>query len=68
MALLLFGKPVVFWTAFAISVFGLLAVYVFRIYQKYWELQGVPLMVLALVPLFVRIRRETMLSVVACIQ
>ena len=41
--LLLFGKPVVAWTAFAIAVFGLLAVYVFWIYQKYWELQGVPL-------------------------
>jgi MFS family permease len=41
--LLLFGKPVVFWTAFAIAVFGLLAVYVFWIYQKYWELQGIPL-------------------------
>ena len=41
--LLLFGKPVVFWTAFAITVFGLLAVYVFWIYQQYWELQGVPL-------------------------
>ena len=42
-ALLLFGKPVVLWTAFAIAVFGLLALYVFWIYQKYWELQGVPL-------------------------
>lgn len=41
--LLLFGKPVVFWTAFAIAVFGLLALYVFWIYQKYWESQGVPL-------------------------
>ena len=41
--LLLFGKPVVLWTAFAIIVFGLLAIYVFWIYQKYWELQGVPL-------------------------
>ena len=41
--LLLFGKPVVLWTAFAIAVFGLLALYVFWIYQKYWELQGVPL-------------------------
>ena len=41
--LLLFGKPVVLWTAFAIALFGLLAVYVFWIYQKYWELQGVPL-------------------------
>jgi MFS family permease len=41
--ILLFDKPVVAWTAFAISVFGLLAVYVFWVYQKYWELQGVPL-------------------------
>lgn len=41
--LLLFGKPVVLWTAFAIAVFGLLAVYVFWLYQKYWEFQGVPL-------------------------
>jgi len=42
-ALLLFGKPVVLWTALAIGVFGLLAVYAFWMYQKYWELQGVPL-------------------------
>jgi len=41
--LLLFGKPVILWTAFAIAVFGLLALYIFWIYQKYWELQGVPL-------------------------
>lgn len=41
--MLLFGKPVVLWTAFAIAVFGLLAVYVFWIYQKYWEIQGVPI-------------------------
>lgn len=41
--LLLFDKPVVCWTIFAISVFGLLAVYVFWTYQKYWELQGIPL-------------------------
>lgn len=41
--LLLFGKPVVLWTAFAIAVFGLLAVYVFWLYQKYWEFQGIPL-------------------------
>jgi MFS family permease len=41
--LLLFGKPVVLWTAFAISVFGLLAIYAFWIYQKYWELQGIPI-------------------------
>jgi MFS family permease len=42
-ALLLFDKPVVCWTILAISVFGLLAVYIFWIYQKYWELQGIPL-------------------------
>ncbi len=41
--LLLFGKPVVLWTACAIAVFGLLAVYVFWFYQKYWEFQGIPL-------------------------
>ncbi len=41
--LLLFGKPVVLWTAFAITVFGLLAIYTFWVYQKYWELQQVPL-------------------------
>ena len=41
--LLLFGKPVVLWTAFAIAVFGLLAVHVFWIYQKYWDIQGIPL-------------------------
>ena len=43
MELLLFSRPVVFWTAFAITVFGLLAVYVFWIYQKYWEAQAIPL-------------------------
>ena len=41
--LLLFGKPVVLWTAFAIATFGLLASYVFWTYQKYWEFQGVPI-------------------------
>jgi MFS family permease len=41
--LLLFGQPVVLWTACAIAVFGLLAVYVFWIYQVYWEFQGVPI-------------------------
>ena len=41
--LLLFGKPVVLWTALAIAVFGLLAVYVFWFYQKYWEFQGIPI-------------------------
>lgn len=42
-SLILFDKPVLCWTVFAISVFGLLAVYIFWIYQKYWELQGIPL-------------------------
>ncbi|MBT4521201.1 MAG: MFS transporter [Halieaceae bacterium] len=41
--LLLFSSPIVCWTAFAISVFGLLSVYVFWIYQKYWEVQGIGL-------------------------
>ncbi|MEM9255594.1 MAG: MFS transporter [Pseudomonadota bacterium] len=41
-SVLLFGKPVVLWTALAIAAFGLLAVYVFWIYQKYWEFQGIP--------------------------
>jgi hypothetical protein len=40
--LLLFGKPVVLWTTLAIVAFGLLAVYSFWMYQKYWELQAVP--------------------------
>ncbi|MEP5764347.1 MAG: MFS transporter [Halieaceae bacterium] len=40
--LLVFGKPVVLWTTLAIAAFGLLAVYVFWIYQKYWEMQGIP--------------------------
>jgi hypothetical protein len=43
MDLLLFGKPVVLWTAFAITAFGLLALYIFWIYQKYWETQGIPI-------------------------
>ncbi len=42
MDLLLRGKPVVLWTAFAIAAFGLLAMYAFWIYQKYWEIQGIP--------------------------
>ena len=41
-ALLLRGKPVVLWTSLAIAAFGLLALYAFWIYQKYWELQGIP--------------------------
>lgn len=40
--LLLRGKPVVLWTAFAIAAFGLLAMYAFWVYQKYWEIQGIP--------------------------
>ena len=40
--LLLFGKPVVLWTALAIAVFGMLSMYAFWIYQKYWEFRGVP--------------------------
>lgn len=39
--LLFVGKPVVLWSAAAITVFGLLAVYVFWTYQKYWEIQGI---------------------------
>ena len=39
---LLKGKPVVLWTAVAIVAFGLLAMYAYWIYQKYWEFQGVP--------------------------
>jgi MFS family permease len=41
--LLLFGKPVVLWTTLAIVAFGLVGIYAFWIYQKYWELQGVPM-------------------------
>ncbi|MEM1187784.1 MAG: MFS transporter [Pseudomonadota bacterium] len=40
--LLLRGQPVVLWTSLAIAAFGLLALYAFWIYQKYWELQGIP--------------------------
>lgn len=39
--LLFFEKPVVLWSAAAITVFGLLAVYVFWLYQKYWEMNGI---------------------------
>ena len=35
------GQPVVLWTALAIGAFGLLALYAFWIYQKYWEIQGI---------------------------
>lgn len=40
--LLLFGRPVLLWTTIAIVCFGLLALYSFWVYQKYWELNGVP--------------------------
>lgn len=40
---LLRGKPVVIWTALLIGAFGLLGMYAFWIYQKYWQLQGIPL-------------------------
>ncbi|MCX2981578.1 MFS transporter [Halieaceae bacterium IMCC14734] len=42
MELLLFGRPVVLWTVIAIVCFGLLGLYSFWVYQKYWELNGVP--------------------------
>jgi MFS family permease len=41
--LLLFGKPVVLWTTLAIVSFGLMAIYSFWLYQKYWELAGIPI-------------------------
>ena len=40
--LLLFGKPVVLWTTLAIVCFGLMGIYSFWLYQKYWELAAVP--------------------------
>ncbi len=39
--LLLFGRPVVLWTTLAIIAFGLLSLYSFWLYQKYWELAGI---------------------------
>jgi hypothetical protein len=39
--LLLRGSPVVLWTALAIAGFGLLSLYAFWIYQKYWQFQGI---------------------------
>ncbi len=41
LALLITGKPLVLWTAMAIAVFNLIALYAFWLYQKYWELQGI---------------------------
>lgn len=41
--LLIFGKPVVLWTAIAIVLFGLMSLYAFWVYQKYWQVQGIPL-------------------------
>ncbi len=34
--------PLVLWTALAIIVFSLAALYTFWLYQKYWELQSIP--------------------------
>ncbi|MFT5482955.1 MAG: MFS family permease [Halieaceae bacterium] len=42
-SLLLFGKPVVLWTAISIIAFGLMSMYAFWLYQKYWEFQQIPL-------------------------
>jgi MFS family permease len=39
--LMLFGKPVVLWTTLAIIAFGLLSLYSFWLYQKYWQQAGV---------------------------
>lgn len=39
----LWGQPLVFWTAAAMIVFTLAALYAFWLYQKYWALQGIPL-------------------------
>jgi len=35
-------RPMVFWTSLAIIVFSLLGLYAFWVYQKYWELNGIP--------------------------
>lgn len=35
-------NPLVLWTALAIIVFSLAALYTFWLYQKYWELQSIP--------------------------
>ncbi|MEM0952769.1 MAG: MFS transporter [Pseudomonadota bacterium] len=42
LGVLLKGSPVVLWTSIAIVAFGLLAMYAYWIYQKYWEVQGIP--------------------------
>ncbi len=34
--------PMVMWISLAIMVFGLLGLYAFWVYQKYWELSGIP--------------------------
>ena len=41
--LLLFSRPVVLCIAVALVVFGLFSLYVFWVYQKYWEIQQIPL-------------------------
>ncbi|WP_235015331.1 MFS transporter [Oceanicoccus sp. KOV_DT_Chl] len=39
----LMQDPLVWWTAIAIIIFSLSALLTFWLYQKYWELQGIPL-------------------------
>lgn len=39
----MFLQPMVLWTSLAIMVFGLVGLYAFWVYQKYWEFNGVPL-------------------------
>ena len=39
----LVNNPVIWWTALAIVAFSLSALFAFWLYQKYWELQGIPL-------------------------
>ena len=35
-------QPLVLWISLAIMVFGLLGLYAFWVYQKYWEFNGIP--------------------------
>lgn len=38
----IFDNPLVLWTGLAIVIFSLSALYSFWLYQKYWELQSIP--------------------------
>lgn len=40
--LFVYGRPVVLWTTLAIVCFGLISLYSFWLYQKQWQLQGIP--------------------------